>query len=173
MEKAKKQNLGAVEKFFAVICGAVLAGFMWRVRGNHGFGAMWGMLSFAAALVLFIFAIYGKRSKMNFEMIAVTACAAAITVGGWGTLNSQMSGYLHSSTPFTGEEFDRFVEISPYSGLAIMLMLGFGWMPLFSVVLGSLFSKRKYEFKDYVVLSAFIMRQCSFPALPFHTIFFR
>ncbi len=151
MEKRKSQNLSTVQKIFAVICGALLSGFMWRVRGNHGFGAMWGMLCFAAALTLFIFALFGKRQKMNFEMIAVTASAAAITVGGWGTLNSQMSGYLLSSANFTGEEAYRLVEISPYSGLAIMLMLGFGWMPLFSVVLGSLFSKRKYEFKDYVV----------------------
>ena len=32
-----------------------------------------------------------------------------------------------------------------------MLLLGFGWLPLFAITLASLFSKKKYEFKDYVI----------------------
>ena len=144
-------NLSVVKKLFTIICGAFLIGFAWRIRGNHGFGSMWGMFCVATAILLFVYAVYGKRSKMNYEMIPIGVILTGITAGGWGTLNAQMNGYLSSSWNFQGEEAYRFLEISPYSGLAIMLLLGFGWMPLFAIVLGSLFSKKKYEFKDYLI----------------------
>ena len=146
-----KMNLSALEKIIAVFVGAFIVGFMWHVRGQHGFGAKWGMFSVAFALVLYIYSLYGKRQKMNYEMIPLTAAFAAITAGGWGTLNSQIGGVLSSSANFPGEEVYRYVEISSASGWAIMVLLGFGWLPLFSIVLGSLFSKKKYEFKDYVI----------------------
>lgn len=146
-----KTNLTSIQKFVAVILGALLVGFMWHVRGQHGFGAKWGMYSVAFALMLFIYALYGKRQKMNYEMIPLAAAFAAITAGGWGTLNSQIGGVLSSNAYFPGEEVYRYTEISSASGWAIMVLLGFGWLPLFSIVLGSLFSKKKYEFKDYVI----------------------
>ena len=144
-------NLSVIQKIFSVIAGAFLIGFAWRIRGNHGFGSMWGMFTVATTILLFVYALYGKRNKMNFEMIPIAVILAGLTTGGWGTLNSQMNGYLSSSWEFQGEEAFRYLEISPYSGLAIMLMLGFGWFPLFAITLGSLFSKKKYEFKDYVI----------------------
>ncbi len=146
-----KNNLTLLQKIFAVITGAFMTGYMWRLRGNHGFGAKWGMFCVALTVVLLIFALYGKRKKMNFEMIPVTAGLAAITAGGWGTLNSQMGGYLSSNAYFTGEEVYRSVEISNFSGISIMLMLGFGWLPLFAVAIGILFSKRDYKLKDYAI----------------------
>ncbi len=150
MEK-NKLNLSVIEKVVAVIGGALLTGFMWHVRGQHGFGAKWGMFAVGFALMLFIYALYGKRQKMNFEMLPLAAAFAAVTAGGWGTLNSQIGGVLSSSAFFPGEEVFRSVPISSASGWAIMVLLGFGWLPLFSIVLGSLFSKKRYEFKDYVV----------------------
>lgn len=146
-----KMNLSTLEKIIAVFAGALIVGFMWHVRGQHGFGAKWGMFSVAFALVLYIYSLYGKRQKMNYEMLPLAAAFAAITAGGWGTLNSQIGGVLSSSAYFPGEEVYRYVEISSASGWAIMVLLGFGWLPLFSIVLGSLFSKKKYEFKDYVI----------------------
>lgn len=146
-----KNNLNFLQKIFAVITGAFMTGYMWRLRGNHGFGAKWGMFCVALTVVLLIFALYGKRKKMNFEMIPVTAGLAAITAGGWGTLNSQMGGYLSSNAYFTGEEVYRSIEISNFSGISIMLMLGFGWLPLFAVAIGILFSKRDYKLKDYAI----------------------
>ena len=151
MDISSNNNLSIIKKIFAVITGAFLIGFAWRIRGNHGFGSMWGMFCVATTILLFVYAIYGKRIKMNYEMLPIGVFLAGITAGGWGTLNSQMDGYLSSSWNFQGEEVYRYLEISPYSGLAIMLMLGFGWMPLFAIVLGSLFSKKKYEFKDYII----------------------
>ncbi len=145
------ENLSIIKKIFVVICGAFLIGFAWRIRGNHGFGSMWGMFCVATTILLFVYALFGKRNKMNYEMLPIGVILAGITAGGWGTLNSQMNGYLSSSWNFQGEEVYRYLEISPYSGLAIMLLLGFGWFPLFAIALGSLFSKKKYEFKDYVI----------------------
>lgn len=150
MTKSVNQ-LNSLQKIFSIIAGALLIGFAWRVRGNHGFGSMWGMFTVTTTILLLVYALYGKKKTMNYEMIPIAVILAGITTGGWGTLNSQMNGYLSSSWNFQGEEVDRLLEISPYSGLAIMLLLGFGWFPLFAIALGSLFSKKKYEFKDYVI----------------------
>ena len=147
----KKTNPSYCKKLLTVITGALLVGFMWHVRGQHGYGAKWGMYSVCFVTVLFIYALYGKKQKMNYEMIPLAAAFGAITAGGWGTLNSQISGILESSAPFPGEELVEYTQISPLSGWVIMFLLGFGWMPLFTIVLGSLFSKKKYEFKDYVI----------------------
>lgn len=146
-----KNNLSNPQKILAIITGALLVGFMWHVRGQHGFGAKWGMYSVCFCIVLFVYALYGKRQKMNYEMLPLAAAFGAITAGGWGTLNSQIGGVLGSSAPFPGEEVVQYTQISSASGWAIMFLLGFGWLPLFSIVLGSLFSKKKYEFKDFVI----------------------
>ena len=151
MTITKQNNLKWYQQIFAIIAGACLLGIMWRARGSHGFGAKWGMFAVAFVFVLFIYALYGRRKKMNFEMMPLCAVFAALTAGGWGTLNSQMNGYLSSSANFVGEEAYRYIEISEYSGLAIMLLLGFGWLPLFAICFASLFSKKKYEFKDFLV----------------------
>jgi len=147
----KQDNLKWYQQIFAIIAGACLLGFMWRVRGNHGFGAKWGMFAVAFAFVMFIYALYGRRKKMNYEMMPLCAVFAALTAGGWGTLNSQMSGYLSSSANFVGEDAYRYIEISEYSGLIIMFLLGFGWLPLFAISFSSLFSKKRFEFKDFLI----------------------
>lgn len=150
----KQDNLKWYQQIFAILAGACLMGFMWRVRGSHGFGAKWGMFAVAFVFIMFIYALYGRRKKMNYEMMPLTAVFAALTAGGWGTLNSQMNGYLSSSANFAGEEAYRYIEINEYSGLVIMLLLGFGWLPLFAISLGSLFSKKKYEFRDFLIFIA-------------------
>ena len=154
MELRETKNLTAGAKTLLVLVFAIMTGFMWRVRGDHGWGSMWGMFAVGVMLVLAIFAFYGNRRKMSYEAIPVAVILLGITNGGWGTLNSQMGGYLGSTVPFTGEEVDRVVAISPYSGLWVMLLLGFGWMPLFALYIGSLFSKKNYKIKDYIILVA-------------------
>lgn len=140
--------------FLIPIIGALLIGFMWRVRGDHGFGSMWGMFAVGVALTLLIIVFFGNKMTVRYESIPVAVLLLGITNGGWGTLNSQMSGYLTSSFPFNGEEVDRLIEISPFSGLIIMLLLGFGWMPLFSLFIGSLFSDKKYNIKRLIFFIA-------------------
>ena len=150
----KQNNLKWYQQIFAIIAGACLVGIMWRARGSHGFGAKWGMFAVAFVFVLFVYALYGRRQKMNYEMMPLCAVFAALTAGGWGTLNSQMNGYLSSSANFVGEDVYRNIPISEFSGLAIMLLLGFGWLPLFAICFSSLFSKKKYEFKDFLIYIA-------------------
>lgn len=142
-----EKNLSVSEKIIAVITGALLTGFIWHVRGQHGYGAKWGMYCVGAVIVMFIYSLYARRRSMNYEMVPLAAAFAAVTAGGWGTLNSQIGGFLYNSI----DEAPEYVAISPVSGVVIMLLLGFGWMPLFSIVLGSLFSHKKYAFKDYVI----------------------
>ncbi len=141
-------------KIFAVLTAAVMTGFMWRVRGDHGWGSMWGMFAVGVMLILFIYAVFGERKKMSLEMIPVAVLLLGITNGGWGTLNSQMGGYLTSTAAFAGEETARLVEINPVHGLFMMLLLGFGWMPLFAFTVGSLFSEKRYRLRDYIILIA-------------------
>lgn len=152
MDVLKVRRLTPGVKALLVMAFAVMSGFMWRVRGSHGWGSMWGMFAVGVMLVLFIFAFFGNRKKMSFEAIPVAVILLGITNGGWGTLNSQMGGYLGSTVPFTGQETDAVISISPYSGMIIMLLLGFGWMPLFSMFIGSLFSKKQYKIWHYAVL---------------------
>lgn len=152
MTKLNNGRLSLSGKIFAVITCAIMTGFMWRVRGDHGWGSMWGMFAVGVMLILFIYAVFAERKKMNYEMIPLAVFFLGITNGGWGTLNSQMEGYLTSTAAFTGEETARLVEINPVHGLFMMLFLGFGWMPLFAVIVGSLFSKKKYTIKHYAIL---------------------
>lgn len=154
MTKLQNGNMTACGKIFAVITCALMTGFMWRVRGDGGWGSMWGMFAVGVMLILFIYAVFGERKKMNYEMLPLAVFFLGITNGGWGTLNSQMEGYLTSTAAFTGEETARLVEINPVHGLFMMLFLGFGWMPLFAVIVGSLFSEKKYTLKHYVILIA-------------------
>lgn len=154
MELKETRNLSAGVKALLVPMFAIMCGFMWRVRGAGGFGSMWGMFAVGVMMVLVIFAFFGNRKKMTYEAIPAAVILLGITNGGWGTLNSQMGGYLGSTAPFTGEEVAATVEINPYYGLWVMLLLGFGWMPLFSIFIGSLFSKRDYKIKNYIAIIA-------------------
>ncbi len=154
MTKLQNGNMSLWGKVFSVITCALMTGFMWRVRGDHGWGSMWGMFAVGVMLILFIYAVFGERKKMNYEMLPVAVLLLGITNGGWGTLNSQMGGYLTSTAAFTGEDAARLVEINPVHGLSMMLFLGFGWMPLFALVVGSLFSKKEYKLKHYIILIA-------------------
>lgn len=154
MELKKTRELSAGTKFISVILCAIMTGFMWRVRGEHGWGSMWGMFAVGVMLTLFIFALFGNRRKMSYEAIPAAVILLGITNGGWGTLNSQMEGFLGSGVDAAATSLPASVEISPFSGLGIMLLLGFGWMPLYSLFIGSLFSKREYKIKHYVLLIA-------------------
>ncbi len=154
MELRKTRELSAGTKTLAIFACAIMTGFMWRVRGEHGWGSMWGMFAVGVMLTLFIFAIFGNRKKMSYEAIPAAVILLGITNGGWGTLNSQMGGYLGSGVDAGVTSLAESVAISPFSGLWIMLLLGFGWMPLYSLFIGSLFSKKEYKIKHYILLIA-------------------
>ncbi len=146
------RNLTVPAKIFMVLACACATGFMWRARGSRGWSSMWGMFSVGMTLIYIIYAFFGNRRKMRYESIPFAVILMGITVGGWGTLNSQMSGYLYADAPFLSAEKANFTTINPYSGLIIMLLLGFSWMPLFAMFIGSLFSKKDYKIWHYAVL---------------------
>ena len=146
-------------KTLLVLMTAIMTGFMWRVRGTHGWGSMWGMFAVGVMLTLFIFALFGNRRKMSYEAIPAAVILLGITNGGWGTLNSQMEGFLGSGVDAAATSLPASVEISPFSGLGIMLLLGFGWMPLYSLFIGSLFSKREYKISNYITIIAVFLKK--------------
>ena len=157
MNTLSTRNLSGGTKTLMLIAFSIMTGFMWRVRGDHGWGSMWGMFAVGVAMMLFVFAFFGNRKKMNYEAIPVAVILLGITNGGWGTLNSQMGGYLASggdAKSLFSDGLEKIVEISPWSGFAVMMLLGFGWMPLFALFLGSLFSKKDYKIKHYIILIA-------------------
>ena len=130
----------------AAITAALLTGMMWRLRGDHGFGGSFGMYAVLTVLLLFINFIYPRKDKANLPFVTLTALAGAVTAGGWGTINHQITGSLTATGKFPGAEEVQQIAVSPVSGIVTMLLLGFGWLPLFGMMLSMYFSDRKYHF---------------------------
>jgi hypothetical protein len=142
-------ELSRLQKILAVLLGAFLMGALWRIRGEHGFGCSWGLLTVAIVFLLFVYAIFGFRRKINFLLYSFTAFSFMLTVPGWGTLNHQITGVLGSAIPG-----GQSVFISPFSGVFMMLCLGFSLSAVFAFMLGRFFSDRQYNFKDIIILLA-------------------
>lgn len=145
-------KLSLREKIISVIAGAVLGGFLWRVRGTHGFGAMWGIIMFSSLFTLFIISYYGNRAKIKYELIPVGTLLAMLTVPAWGCVNTFMGGVLRGTVSGTdGEELSTV--INGWHGLWILLMTGFTLLYLYSVFIGSLFSLKEYKFYHYLIIA--------------------
>ncbi len=148
-----KGRAATLYKCVAILIGAFLMGMLWRQRGDHGFGGMWGMFAVSAGFCLYLFSVFKDKMKINYELFPITLVSMAVTVTGWGTLLEQPLGRLASAVPFAGETAVRVVEMNPLSGVLIMLCLGFGWMPLFGFMMGRFFSNKPYTLKH--ILTAF------------------
>lgn len=121
-------------------------GFLWRVRGTHGWGSSWGLLNAGIVFIIFITAAIGERKKMNLAWTSLTALSFMITVPAWGTLLGQITGVLNLD--------DGFAYISPWSGVFMMLCLGFGLASIFGVLLGRGFSDKQWKFYHVIILVA-------------------
>lgn len=143
--------LSKPQKAAAVAMGAFLMGALWRFRGEHGYGASWGLLTCGMVFSLLVFAIFGFRRKINFLLYSLTAAAFMLSTPGWGTLNGQITGILESGVYGDNGQQLR-VYIHPLSGLFIMLCLGFGLAAVFAFLLGRFFSDRPYGWKDMAVV---------------------
>lgn len=127
-----------------VLIGAMLMGMMWRVRGTHGWGSSWGLLNAGIVFILFLTVAIGERKKMNFAWTSLTALSFMLTVPAWGTLLNQITGVL---------DFDgKIYEISPWSGVFMMLCLGFGVASIFGIMLGRAYSDKQWKFYHVVIL---------------------
>ncbi|MBR3835822.1 MAG: hypothetical protein IKJ69_03430 [Clostridia bacterium] len=127
-----------------VILGAMLMGMLWRVRGTHGWGSSWGLLNAGIIFVLFLTVALGERKKMNISWTALTALSFMLTTPAWGTLLNQITGVLNCN--------DRLVSISPWSGVFMMLCLGFGLASLFGIMLGRSYSDKQWKFHHILIL---------------------
>lgn len=133
---------------FVLLC-AFLTGFLWRLRGDHGWGGMAGMTAVAVGFILALCTYLPYRKKANAEIFIPAVFFTAITNSGWGTLNSQITGILGSGTDAPG------VAVSPLSGAAVMIMLGFGWMPFLGLFIGLYLSEKKP--KHYHIIIAAVV----------------
>lgn len=144
-------DLSRLQKAAVVLMGALIMGAMWRLRGDHGYGAAWGLLTCAVVFLLLVFAIFGFRRKINFLLFSLTAASFMLTTPGWGTLNGQITGILESGV--YGEDGQMItVFINPFTGVFIMLCLGFGMAALFAFFLGRFFSDKAYTWKDILLV---------------------
>ena len=91
MEKVKNNKLFNV---FAVLAGAMLLGFLWRVRGENGWGSSWGLLNAGFVFTMFIILVKGERKKLDMSWITLTSLSFMLTVPAWGTLLNQITGVL-------------------------------------------------------------------------------
>ncbi len=150
----KTKNNNFIKNALAVLVGAMLLGFLWRVRGTGGWGSSWGLLLCGLVFTMFIVLLKGERQKTEFGFLGLTAISFMLTVPSWGTLLHQITGVLYEKEFwFSG---DDYVYISVFSGIVLMLSLGFGLATLFGIMLGRGYSEKQWKIKDFAaVLIAF------------------
>lgn len=141
-EQSKMKN------FLTVLIGAILMGFLWRTRGTTGWGSSWGLLNAGAVFMLFAVMIVGDRKKTDLKWIGISSLMFMLTVPTWGTFLSQITGVLTDSVT------DEQVFIPVASGVAIMVILGFGLATLWGIMLGRGLSDKQWRIKDFVLLLA-------------------
>ena len=138
-------------KFISVIMGFLLGGMMWRCRGEGGFGSSWGLYCVGLVIMLLIFIFYGKKDKMKYELIPFGAFLLGLGVTGYGNVIEQPAGIISSCVEYMGEE-NYYTTVSYKSGLIIFILMAFTFAPMFSFLVGSLFSDKKYNFKHYLII---------------------
>lgn len=160
----KKSDIG--KKIVSVVLGAIIGGFMWRVRGDGGFGSSWGLYSVGLVLMLLIYHFYGNRKGMKYEMIPLGGLMLGLSVTGYATVIEQLAGVVWSDLPYSGEMLrgldpvftgpygDVYAPIDHYSGAAIIFTMAFTLIPLFAFFVTSLFSGKEYKIKHYIIAIA-------------------
>ncbi len=149
MENTKKN---ALQNIFAVLVGALLMGFLWRVRGETGWGSSWGLLNAGFVFTMFIIAVKGERKKMDIGWLSLTALSFMLTVPAWGTLLTQITGVLQKADASVPGSEPVYVSVT--SAIILMLCLGFGVATLFGIMLGRGFSEKQWKVKDFIIVVA-------------------
>ncbi len=135
--------------FLTVLTGAILSGFLWRLRGSNGWGAAWGLLFAGFLFALFLTAALPREKSPSVRLVSLTAFSFMLTAPAWGTLLQQITGVL-GGLPEGAEP----VYVSPVSGVVFMLLMGFGLAAVYGVLLGRCFSEKAWRLRDYIVLLA-------------------
>ncbi len=147
-------RLGKGRKIASIILGALVCSFMWRVRGEHGFGSALGLAGVFTVMTLLIFDFYGNRAKIKYELLPLGCITAFLATPAWGVVNGLAGGYMRSGAPSpeTGEELQYVVN--GYHGLIMLLMTGFALVCLYGIFTGTLFSDKEYKFYHYAIYAA-------------------
>ncbi len=178
-----KNNSGAGSKVISIILGAIIGGFMWRCRGDGGFGSSWGLYSVGLVLMLLIYHFYGNRKGMKYEMIPLGGLMLGLSVTGYATVLEQLAGVVWSDLPysgemlnglepvFTGPDGDVYAPIDHISGAVIIFLMAFTLVPLFAFFVTSLFSGKEYKIKHYIIaVAVYMVSQTIFKASLSHFI---
>lgn len=178
-----KNNSDTGSKIISVILGAIIGGFMWRCRGDGGFGSSWGLYSVGLVLMLLIYHFYGKRKGMKYEMIPLGGLMLGLSVTGYATVLEQLAGVVWSDLPYSGEMLnglepvftgpngDVYAPIDHVSGAVIIFLMAFTLIPLFAFFVTSLFSGKEYKIKHYIIaVAVYMVSQLIFKATVSHFI---
>ena len=178
-----KSNSCTDSKIVSVILGAIIGGFMWRCRGDGGFGSSWGLYSVGLVLMLLIYHFYGNRNGMKYEMIPLGGLMLGLGVTGYATVIEQLAGVVWSDLPysgellnelspvFTGPNGDVYAPIDHVSGAVIIFLMAFTLIPLFAFFVTSLFSGKEYKIRHYIIAVAiYMIAQTIFKATVSHLI---
>ena len=156
-------------KIISILLGAIIGGFMWRCRGDGGFGSSWGLYSVGLVLMLLIYHFYGNRKGMKYEMIPLGAFMLGLSVTGYATVIVQLAGVVWSDLPYSGEMLnglapvligqngDVYAPMDHISGAVIIFLMAFTLIPLFAFFVTSLFSGKEYKIRHYVTAVAVYM----------------
>lgn len=152
-----KANSGnsLMKNILIVLMGALLMGFLWRIRGTNGWGSSWGLLNAGAIFSLFAITIIGDRKKTSLAWIGLSSLSFMLTVPTWGTFLDQMTGVLSSSiTDDLGNVIEGSRAIPLWSGVGVMLLLGFSLATVWGIMLGRALSDKQWKIRDFVLIIA-------------------
>ena len=132
-----------------VLAGALLMGFLWRARGTHGWGSSWGVLNAGYVFALFLNFAVKKKNHMSLPLITTAGLSFMLTCPAWGTLLNQITGVLSAGA---GDNDPVTYDISPASGIMMMLLLGFGLASVYGILIGRGFGEQEWKLRDYAVI---------------------
>lgn len=127
------------------LLGALVCGVLWRFRGSHGWGGEDGLLNVGFMFLCFLVILTGGNGKTTPSRIALTSIAFMCSTPAWGTFINQIKGVVSAGT-------HPLIPVSPFSGMIMMMLLGFGISGIFGILLGSMFSKTRWKLSHFVVL---------------------
>ena len=148
----------AAKNILLVLLGALLMGFLWRIRGTNGWGSSWGLLNAGAIFSLFIVTIIGDRKKSSLMWIGISSLLFMLTVPTWGTFLDQITGVISSSYIGPDGVENPLVPVTyhipQWSGIVVMIILGFGLATIWGIMVGRSLSDKQWKMRDFVLLIA-------------------
>ena len=146
-----EKRFTVLQKWLYTLGGALLFGVLWRIRGTHGWGGGWGMFTAGMVFMLYMYAVFARKSNASFLHVVCASTAALFTAPAWGPILNQPSGLIDNALK---DGLYETTAVSPWSGVFMMLCLGFGTLPLYLFFVSRLFSGRRYSVWKYIAVIA-------------------